>query len=113
MQAESMQAGSMQAGLPRTDLLHRKDMPRSKADQDAAQQAGAAPQRRRISLRLLPILACLLFHFPLILQGSEGWSTAWIGLYLFGVWALLIGLVAILSRADPLGDDGPETGKAP
>lgn len=67
-------------------------------------------KRRHIdAIKLLPVLGVLLFLFPLLLGGSEGWSTAWVGLYLFAIWAGLIVAIGWLShRLGGGGRDGPD-----
>ena len=54
-------------------------------------------RRREDAVRLVPILGTLLFLFPLLLGESDGWSTAWVGLYLFAIWGLLIALIGWMS----------------
>jgi len=70
-------------------------------------------ERRRLTdaARLLPVLAAVLFFLPILWagqgDGSAAASTARGGLYLFGVWALLIGAARLLSMALARSADGP------
>ena len=60
---------------------------------------------------MLPVLGLVLFLLPLLWAGGEGGTTARSGLYLFGVWACLIAIAAILSRGLARAaeeDTGPE-----
>ena len=69
-----------------------------------------APYRRRRlrdAARLLPFAGALLFMLPM-LWGREGGGTGPDGLYLFGVWGLLIASAGWLSRR--LGDEDPPAG---
>lgn len=70
--------------------------------------------RRMDALRLVPVLGALIFLFPLLFTGAAGWSTALVGLYLFAGWAVLIGLIAILSRqGGPVPEDTDDRGSDP
>ncbi|MEY8881934.1 hypothetical protein [Donghicola sp. XS_ASV15] len=57
-------------------------------------------RRRRLmdGARLSPVLAAFLFLLPLMWGASEQVPTASVLIFLFGAWAALIVLTAILSR---------------
>ena len=61
---------------------------------------GTYRQRRlRDAARLLPILGGLLWMIPLLWpRGPDGQLVSVALLYIFGVWAGLIGLACVLSR---------------
>ena len=54
--------------------------------------ARATYRRRRLidALRVMPVTGALLFLVPMLGAGVMTRSTAWSGVYLFGVWFLLI-----------------------
>ncbi|MGM0660468.1 MAG: hypothetical protein ACQEUH_04750, partial [Pseudomonadota bacterium] len=59
--------------------------------------------------RLLPIAAGVLMVIPLLWQGPEGDpGTATVMFYIFGLWVVLVGLSALVSRH--LRASEPETG---
>ena len=59
--------------------------------------------------RLLPIAAGVLMVVPLLWQGPDGDpGTATVMIYIFGLWAVLVGLSALISRH--LRAREPETG---
>lgn len=66
-------------------------------------------RRRRLAdaARLLPIVGVILLLIPLLLDQSDGAQeavrTSKVALYIFGLWAVLIGAAAALSRG--LSDD--------
>jgi hypothetical protein len=67
-------------------------------------------RRRRLgdAARLLPVFGLILVLLPLLWSPDATGAarlTAWEGVYLFAVWALLIVVAAILSRA-LAADDG-------
>lgn len=66
-------------------------------------------RRRRLmdAARLFPVLGAVLFALPVL--WAEGSSTAGGVLYLFGVWGVLIGSTAYLSRRLPLRDQTGES----
>jgi len=72
----------------------------SRAAQSDMERAIYWRRRRVDAVRLVPFLGTLLFLFPLLfgLNDDSGVSSARVGLYLFAVWAVLIGLSAWLSR---------------
>ncbi len=75
-------------------------------------------RRRRVadSARLLPVFGVMFFSIPLLWSGTAGGeaaegatSTTAAMLYIFGIWALLIGASAVISRhlrPDESADDG-------
>ena len=71
-------------------------------------------RRRRLmdAARLLPVVGLMLFLFPLLWAGPAGdAATAMGGVFIFGVWTLLILAAAGLSRRLILTDDpngGPD-----
>lgn len=67
---------------------------------------GTYRQRRlRDAARLLPIVGGVLWLIPLLWpRGADGQLVSAALLYIFGIWAGLIGLAFILSRT--LRDDG-------
>lgn len=90
-------------------------------------------RRRRLidAMRFLPVLGAAFFLVPMLGSGAATRSTALGGLYIFGIWAGLIVLGALMTRrlarapggvaADPLepapplapADAGSETGPPP
>lgn len=63
--------------------------------------------------RVLPVPGAFLFLLPLVWQAGpgEGAGTARIGLYLFVVWAGLIGAAFLMSgRLRRIGEGGPGAG---
>ncbi|KAA9005625.1 hypothetical protein [Histidinibacterium aquaticum] len=81
--------------------------------------ASASFRRRRLrdAARMLPLFGAVLILLPLLNSGSEGASTAGVLVYLFGLWAVLIAVAAVLSRlvrpqADETGEaERPEEGR--
>ncbi len=74
-----------------------------------------AYRRRRLrdAARMLPVLGAVLMLLPVLWGGGEGQpprSTAIDGLYLFGIWGVLI--VAARLMAPGLADD-PQDGTGP
>lgn len=65
-------------------------------------------RRIRDAARLLPVAGGFLFLLPVLWApaASESRDTAPDGIYLFGVWLLLIGVAAALSR--PLVNDSDD-----
>jgi hypothetical protein len=78
---------------------------------------GTYRQRRlRDAARLLPVMGALLWMIPLLWpRGADGQLVSLALLYIFGVWAGLIALTLILSRALRTDDDipGPEQPAGP
>ena len=77
-------------------------------------------RRRRLAdaCSLLPVLGVALLGIPLLWHGTGGAParTTTVMLYVFGVWALLIGLSALVSaglRQDPASPDEEEGGAPP
>lgn len=64
--------------------------------------------------RILPVAGLFLFLVPVILAGSDGGApgTGPGGLYLFGVWGVLILAAALLSRRLSRALDEPPGGRA-
>jgi hypothetical protein len=72
-------------------------------------------RRRRLgdAARLLPLFGLVLILLPMLWSPDTTGAarlTAWEGVYLFAVWALLIGVAAILSRALVADDAGKPDG---
>ncbi len=73
-------------------------------------------RRRRLTdaARVLPVIGALLLLMPLLWSLAPGRviGTAGGGIYVFGVWAVLVIAAFVLSRRLPLsggrGEDGPE-----
>ncbi|MEM7733965.1 MAG: hypothetical protein AAF280_14455 [Pseudomonadota bacterium] len=67
-------------------------------------------RRRRLAdaARMLPILGGILFMIPLLWLGSASMSTATVMVYLFVIWAALVGIAAVLSRRLGPEEDQPE-----
>lgn len=58
-------------------------------------------RQRRLgdAARLLPIAAGVLMALPLLWRGPEGDpGTAMVMIYIFGLWVVLVGLTALISR---------------
>lgn len=78
-------------------------------------------RRRRLidAARLLPAVGLIALLLPVLWSRSGGTSTAAEALYLFGLWALLIGAAALLAgplrrAADrPEGQPGPPAPPGP
>jgi hypothetical protein len=76
-------------------------------------------RRRRLvdAARLLPVLGGFLMLLPILWApgGEQGRNTARDGIYLFVVWALLVGLAAWLAPglADAADDGGADAGDTP
>jgi hypothetical protein len=69
-------------------------------------------RRRRLgdAARLLPVFGLVLILLPILWAPDATGAarlTAWEGVYLFVVWAALIGIAAILSRALTARDTPP------
>lgn len=70
---------------------------------------GTYRQRRlRDAVKLLPVVGALLWMIPLLWpRGADGQLVSVALLYIFGVWAGLIGLACILSRMVHDDEDQP------
>ena len=58
-------------------------------------------RRRRLidAVRLLPLAALILFIVPALMSGAaDGFSTARLLVYFFGIWLALIALAAVCAR---------------
>ncbi|MGI3209908.1 hypothetical protein ACROSR_02205 [Roseovarius tibetensis] len=75
-------------------------------------------RQRRLAdaARLLPLAAGVLMVVPILWQGPEGDpGTARVMIYIFVLWAVLVGLSALISRhlrageTDPAGTDQGDT----
>jgi hypothetical protein len=69
-------------------------------------------RRRRLgdAARLVPVFGLLLILLPILWEpGATGAArlTAWEGVYLFVIWAALIAIAAVLSRALTAADTPP------
>lgn len=64
------------------------------------------PGRRRVVdfARVLPFVGTFLFLLPAFWGGTGPVKLAWAGVYVFAVWAILIGASALLSRLIARGD---------
>jgi hypothetical protein len=72
-------------------------------------------RRRRLRdvRRLLPFIGALLFLVPLLWNAGGETRTAMAMVYLFGAWAVLIALAAILSRPLKTRDDVAQQSNGP
>ncbi|MFN4153154.1 MAG: hypothetical protein ACK4HF_00735 [Paracoccaceae bacterium] len=68
-------------------------------------------RRRRDAARLLPVVGIFLVLLPVLWapQNTFHRDTAPDGIYLFVIWALLIGLAMLISRSLNASDDDPDT----
>lgn len=66
-------------------------------------------QRRAVDFaRVLPFAGVFLFLLPAFWGGTGAVKLAWAGVYVFVVWAMLIGASALISRLIVRGDtDSP------
>lgn len=76
-------------------------------------------RRRRVldALRLLPVVAVLLWMFPLLLPSGQtaaqevqhgATSTAWLMIYIFSVWIFsLVGAFVLARKLPPMDKDDP------
>jgi len=69
-------------------------------------------RRRRVAdaARLLPVAGGILFCVPLLWRGGASGGTVAAIVYVFGLWALLVALSAVLSRHLRDGEAGDGTG---
>ena len=87
----------------------------ARPDPPFLERAGYRRRRLGDAGRLLPILGAILFAMPAIPAKAAPASTGRMGIYLFGVWAMLILAALLLSRhllrasdeEGPLPDDTP------
>ncbi|MBN2629572.1 MAG: hypothetical protein JXR75_03405 [Rhodobacteraceae bacterium] len=81
------------------------------------QPASYRRRRRRDAARFLPVLGLFLILLPVLWapQDTPRRDTAPDGIYLFGVWGLLIGAALMISRAlaVPGEDDDPDPDSDP
>jgi hypothetical protein len=73
----------------------------------------ASYRRKRLAdaALLLPVLAAVLFLWPLVLPSEDGGvATRRAAVYFFGLWFALVGLAALMARALSRGDAGPAPG---
>jgi hypothetical protein len=62
-------------------------------------------RRMRDLARAVPVFGAVLISIPLLWQqGESGVSNSTAIVYIFGVWIILIGLAAIISRAVQSGE---------
>lgn len=71
-------------------------------------RSGYRSRRLTDAARLLPVLGMFLLGLPAIwaLPGGGAYSTSVVGVYIFLVWAGLIGAAALLARHLPKSDPG-------
>jgi len=72
-------------------------------------------RRRHDAARLLPFVGAFLFLLPLLWAPARGTlrDTAQDGIYLFVVWAVMIGLAFAITRGLRSHDEGDETALPP
>ena len=72
--------------------------------------ARAVYRRRRLrdAARLVPLVGAFLLLLPMLWRQEAGLGAGWDWLYLFAVWALLIGLAAALAPGLAAADSDAE-----
>lgn len=88
----------MSANLPRTLFLARRSY---------------RQRRLRDILRVLPLVALILWLIPLLWKNAEpeGTQTSMVGLYVFMLWVLLILGAAVLAARFRPDEDGEDRAK--
>ncbi len=74
-------------------------------------RASYRQRRLRDAVRMMPVLGLALWLLPLL--SSQTGSTSRVGLFLFGAWALLIVLSALIARYMSRNVNEPEGGPKP